>query len=85
MVNAARDKVVMLIHAGKMLTTPIASGLQVCGDCTRTLIERVICLEKPSRLSKVNQTTDFVVSYPIPRRRGAIRGYNLRNRIAREE
>jgi len=52
MVNAARDKVVMLIHAGKMLTTPIASGLQVCGDCTRTLIERVVCLEKPSRLSK---------------------------------
>jgi hypothetical protein len=86
-VNAAGDHEttisIVLVHARQMLTTPIASGLQVCGDRTRTLTERVVRLEKPRQSSKVDRTTDVMVSYPIPRRRGAIRGYDLRNRIAR--
>jgi len=53
MVNAAGDETMMLVHARQVLTTPIASGLQVCGDCTRTLIERIVCLEKPGQSSKV--------------------------------
>ena len=45
-VNAVRDEPIMLVQARRTLTTPIACRLHVCGNCTRILIESVICLDK---------------------------------------
>ena len=64
--NAARDEKAMLVHARRTLTPLETCGLQVCGDFTRILRDRVICLERQSRqLSTVGRKSDVVVSYPV--------------------
>jgi hypothetical protein len=45
-VSAVRDEPMMLVHVRRILTTPIACRLHVCADCTRILVESVICLDK---------------------------------------
>jgi hypothetical protein len=59
-----------LIHsraARRALTTRIACGPQVCCDCTRILIESVICLKKRVKSPKWAETRrhDSIPSYTV--------------------
>ena len=72
-------------EARGILTTAIACGLQVCRDFTRTLTERVICLDE-TIVVKGTSVGNITVSYPAPRSRvRAICGTNLSNHRARGE
>lgn len=84
-VNAAGNETAVLVGAREILTTVIACGLQVCCDFTRTLVERVVCLDK-TIVVKGTPAGNIKVSYPAPRSRvGAIHGTNLSNHRARGE
>ena len=84
-VNAAGGETAGLVGARGILTTAITCGLQVCRDFTRTLIERVICLEETT-VVKGTSAGNIMVSYPAPRSWvGAICGTDLSNHRARGE
>ena len=70
--KTARDEEPMLVHAGRTPTPLPTRGFQVCGDFTRILRERVICLERQSRqFPTVGRKGGVAVSYPVQRTDGA--------------
>ena len=67
-VKAARDETVTPAQPRRILTTPIACGLQVSRNFARILIKRVKCLDITRQLPKAGWIGDIAaVSYPVPR------------------
>ena len=62
MVNSAGDEAAKPINPRGTLTTPAACGLQVRGDFTRILIERVIRLDELSSGTR-RHVSCFVPNY----------------------
>jgi len=83
MVNSAGDEAAKPMNRRGTLTAPAACGLQVRGDLTRILIERVIRLDE---LVSRDASTCVTVSYPIIRAWDrTIRSDNLGSHRASEE